>query len=177
MRHVLAPLPAAVLGVLLVTGCTGGSPASTPAASPGGSPSEASTSSAPAVPARHRAAPATGSGAAELTRPTNASRPVPCGGVHTAVTIYVGRLDTRVTGTPWRSTPTTVTKQLAPAAGASSRRTWGVRAPRGTSGRFNVVWFSPTLEQSGRGADWFRCDLIAFDRADALLALPPARSG
>jgi hypothetical protein len=38
--------------------------------------------------------------------------------------------------------------------------------------RFNVVWFSPTPAQSSRGAAWFRCDVIAFARADSLLELP-----
>jgi hypothetical protein len=38
--------------------------------------------------------------------------------------------------------------------------------------RFNVVWFSPTLRQSDLGADWFRCDLVAFAGADTLLPLP-----
>jgi Septum formation len=175
MRHVLAPLPAAVLGVLLVTGCTGGSPASTPAASPGGSPSEASTSSAPAVPA----APPSGAcyrlRSRELTRPASSSRPVPCGGVHTSVTIHVGRLDTRVSGRSVAADSDVVTERLA----AGCRRqlaayVGGSRTARDLS-RLNVVWFSPTPEQTGLGAAWSRCDLIAFDRADALLALPPAR--
>ena len=41
--------------------------------------------------------------------------------------------------------------------------------------RFNVVWYSPTLEQSDQGADWFRCDLIAFAGSDQLVALPGRR--
>jgi hypothetical protein len=41
--------------------------------------------------------------------------------------------------------------------------------------RFQVVWFSPTLAQSDRGADWFRCDLIAFATEDTLFPLPPPR--
>ena len=38
--------------------------------------------------------------------------------------------------------------------------------------RFNVVWYSPTLEQSDQGADWFRCDVIAFAGQDQLASLP-----
>ncbi len=40
--------------------------------------------------------------------------------------------------------------------------------------RFNVVWFSPTLDQADRGASWFRCDLIAFADAERLYQLPGA---
>ncbi len=40
--------------------------------------------------------------------------------------------------------------------------------------RFNVVWFSPTLAQSDAGADWFRCDVMAFaDERDAARAAAP----
>ncbi len=35
-----------------------------------------------------------------------------------------------------------------------------------------MVWYSPTLEQSDRGADWFRCDLVAFATGDRLADLP-----
>ena len=38
--------------------------------------------------------------------------------------------------------------------------------------RFNVVWYSPTLDQSDQGADWFRCDVIAFAGQDRLASLP-----
>jgi putative regulator of septum formation len=38
--------------------------------------------------------------------------------------------------------------------------------------RLNVVWYSPTLDESDQGADWFRCDVIAFAGQDRLAALP-----
>ena len=35
-----------------------------------------------------------------------------------------------------------------------------------------MVWYSPTLEQSDAGADWFRCDLIAFAGRTSCAPLP-----
>ena len=37
------------------------------------------------------------------------------------------------------------------------------------------VWFSPTVEESDAGADWFRCDVIAVAADDELAALAGAR--
>jgi hypothetical protein len=174
MRHVLAPLPAAALAVLLVSGCTGGTPTSAPAASSGGSPSTASTSAAPVVPAPPRGA-CYRLAVRELTRPASSSRPVPCDGVHTSLTIHVGRLRTAVDGHTVAVGSAVVTKRLAGTCRrALASYVGGSRTTRDLS-RFNVVWFSPTPEQSGQGARWSRCDLVAFERAEALLALPPAR--
>ena len=51
----------------------------------------------------------------------------------------------------------------------------GGSADRARLSRFNVVWYSPTLDQSDQGADWFRCDLIAFAGEDQLASLPGTR--
>jgi hypothetical protein len=172
-----AGLGVAVL--LLASACTGGSPSPsrsdrTGGASPG-TPSTAPASSAAVVPVPPPAGACYRLTSAELTRATNSSRPVPCTGQHTAGTIYVGRLDTVVEGhsvavdsaAVQRQLSTTCPRRLAAYVGGSART-------RALS-RFNVVWYSPTLEQSDRGADWFRCDLIAFARGDTLLSLPPTR--
>ena len=39
------------------------------------------------------------------------------------------------------------------------------------------VWFTPTLQQSDSGADWFRCDVVALARANELLELTGSLSG
>lgn len=38
--------------------------------------------------------------------------------------------------------------------------------------RFEVVWFSPSLEQADAGANWYRCDIVALRSPGALLPLP-----
>jgi len=92
----------------------------------------------------------------QLTRPTNASRPVACGSQHNTRTIYVGRLSTVVDGHAVAVDSDTVQHQLATTC---PRRldayVGGSRTARDLS-RFRVVWFSPTVAQSDAGADWFR---------------------
>jgi hypothetical protein len=109
---------------------------------------------------------------AELTRPTSASEPVPCNRAHTSRTVFVGRLDTVVQGHSLAVDSAAVQRQLSTTCPARlAAYVGGSRTTRDLS-RFAVVWFSPTLEQSDAGADWFRCDLVAFGTGDGLLALP-----
>lgn len=190
------PLPAALLMplamVTVLSGCSsGGTHPSAPAASsssslPAGSPESAgSAGSGSAASSASSAAPASPTaplrprqGAcyrltrAELTQPTNDSRPVACTTSHTARTIYVGRLRTEAGGRPAPVTSSAVQRQLS---STCPRRlaayVGGSRRTRELS-RLDVVWYRPTLAQSGQGAEWFRCDLIAFGQADTLLTLP-----
>jgi len=97
---------------------------------------------------------------------------VPCSGRHTARTIYVGRLRP-VGGHPVAVGSAAAQRQLADTCPRRLAGYVGGSATTRALSRFNVVWFSPTPEQADRGADWFRCDLVAFDRGARLLALPP----
>lgn len=164
-----------VITLLVLTACTGGSPSASKR-TPTSAPSATATSRTPTAPAPPAAPSATACyrlSTEQLAEPTNSSAPVPCSGQHTAATIYVGRLDMVVDGhavaidsaAVQRQLSTTCPRRLAAYVGGSGRT-------RALS-RFNVVWYSPTLAQSDRGADWFRCDLILFAKADTLLPLPP----
>ncbi len=176
MSRVLRRMAAALACAALVAGCSG--PSSSPSAdpSPSGSASASSTPSEAATPAVVPRAPRakacyrlTG---AELTKPTNASTPVPCASRHTAQTIYVGTLDMVVDGHSVAVDSATVQKQLSTTCPRKLAAYVGGSATARDLSRFNVVWYSPTLEQSDQGADWFRCDLIAFAAQDQLAALP-----
>ena len=116
--------------------------------------------------------------AAQLTKPTNASTPVPCrsaahrpddlrrhAGHRRRRPLGRRRLGDRAEAAVARTCP----RKLAAYVGGSA-------TARDLS-RFNVVWYSPTLEQSDQGADWFRCDLIAFAGQDQLAPLPATRRG
>ena len=161
----------------LLAGCTG-SPSSSPSAdtSPSASASASVTPSRAATPAVVPRAPREKAcyrlTAAQLTPPTNASTPVPCSSRHTAQTIYVGTLDTVVDGHSVAVDSATVQKQLSTTCPRKLAAYVGGSATARDLSRFNVVWYSPTLEQSDQGADWFRCDLIAFAAQDQLAALP-----
>ena len=163
----------AVLALLLAAGCTGGSPHGSSAPSRTTSRSAAVTSAAPppAPPPRdacYRLSPD------QLTRPSNSSAAVPCTARHTARTIYVGHLDTVVHGHSVGVGSDVVRRQLAGTCPRKLASYLGGSTSHRHLSRFNVVWFSPTPAQSDRGAAWFRCDLIAFARADSLLDLPEA---
>ena len=176
----LRALLGALATVLLLAGCTG-DPAAPPSPSRSSSTTSAPSSpeAAPSTPAVVPAAPKNLAcyrlSTSQLTQPTHASTPVPCASRHTAQTIYVGMLDTVVDGhavavdsaTVQRQLSTTCPRKLAAYVGGS-------RTARDLS-RFNVVWYSPTLDQSDAGADWFRCDLIAFAGQDQLAPLPGTR--
>jgi hypothetical protein len=110
----------------------------------------------------------------QLLRPTNASRPVPCSRPHTARTIGVGRLDTVVAGHSVAVDSEAVQRQLATRCRRELAEFVGGSATTRRLSRLNVVWYSPTLAQSDRGADWFRCDVVGFAKGDTLLDLPSA---
>lgn len=171
----------AVLALLVLGGCTGGSGSSAePSTSPSAAatlPSEPATTPRPVVPpapgktACYRLAPG------QLTRPTNDSEPVPCNSPHTSRTIFVGTLDTVVNGHSVAVDSAFVQRQLASTCPRKLASYVGGSAKARDLSRFAVVWFSPTLAESDRGADWFRCDLVAFSVETSLLGLPRTPPG
>jgi hypothetical protein len=97
--------------------------------------------------------------------PTRTRKPVPCTGVHTAVTYFVGQY-----------------RRSLPVDGAAVHRLVSTACPRRFSGfvggtpedrrlsMLRPVWFTPTVEQAGKGAHWFECVAIAL-RDEQHLAL------
>jgi hypothetical protein len=175
---------ATVASLLLLAGCTTSAddPAARRAApaSPS-SPSEepSGTTSAPVAPQRPPAPPPDGAcyrlGFDQLTEPSNRSHPVPCSERHDAQTIHVGRLDTVVAGHALSVDSDRVLRQLsAECPRRFADHVGGTPQDRDLS-RLEVVWFAPTLAQGDRGADWFRCDVVALAGREALFPLPPPR--
>ena len=194
----------AVATLLLLAGCDTGEPTATPASpatSPSasaGSPDGTGTTDAPTSPGTARSAgPSESTTSAEptveippappedacyrlrlreLTEPTSSRDPVPCTDAHNAQTVHVGELDTVVDGHSVAVDSRVVQEQLASTCpGRLASYVGGSPQLRALS-RFEVVWYSPTLEQSDRGATWFRCDLVAFATSDRLADLPrPSR--
>jgi hypothetical protein len=177
-----------VVGCLLLVGaCSGGSPSSSPdspsssAASSTSSSSAASSAASPSaasptpVPAAPKVSACYRLSTAELTRPTNASAPISCRARHNARTVYVGRLDTVVDGHSVAVDSRIAQRQLATTCPRKLASYLGGSATERDLSRFNVVWYSPTLQQSDAGAAWFRCDLVAFADASRLYDLPRKR--
>jgi hypothetical protein len=169
-------VPGAVAVALLASGCTGGSSPSQdpPSASPTATATGTGSSTAQPAPPKPKRAACYRLTPAELTRPSNGSSPVPCRARHTARTIFVGRLGTVVDGHALAVDSDAVQRQLSRTCPRKLAAYVGGGPRIRNLSRFNVVWFSPSLEQSDAGADWFRCDLIAFDRQSSLYALPRA---
>ncbi|MGC4109660.1 MAG: septum formation family protein [Nocardioides sp.] len=152
----------------LVLGACSGSGSSTPEAGP--TPADASSPTpTQTVPARPEKPPKVGScyrlGYAEALAPTLDKRPATCGGVHTAVTFYVGSLRAHVATDSARARrleSTVCPRRFATFVGGTldQRRVSMLR----------TVWFGPSTEQAGVGAHWFVCTAIAL-RGDQNLAL------
>ena len=174
---------AAVVASLLLAGaCTNESDSPSGAASPAVEPSP-STSTTPAPATEEQAAVPEGPEdaacyrltVAQLTRPTNASRPVDCGRRHDAQTIHVGELDMYVDGHAVAVDSTYVQRQLSRTCPRRLAGYLGGSQQDRDLSRFEVVWFSPTLKQSDQGARWFRCDVVALAGPGRLFPLPPPR--
>ena len=164
----------------LLCACTGTS--STPNAdqeSPAAATSpavSAGSSSGASTPVRLPAAPRTGAcyrlSFADATGPTNRKTAVPCSEDHTAVTIYVGKLDLVVGGHAVGVDSDRAQKQVASTCTSKLPAYLGGSTEERQLSRFQVIWFGPTLRQSDAGADWFRCDLVAVGTGEQLMRLP-----
>ena len=176
-------LAGAVATALIASGCTTGagqppaeqSHAADTAASTASAPvASTSTPVAPVPPAPERSA-CYRLRFADLTEPSNDSRPVPCSGRHDAQTIHVGRLDTHVDGHAVAVDSDRVLRQLSTECPRRLAAHLGGTREDLRLSRFEVVWFSPTLVESDLGARWFRCDVVALAGQDTLFPLPPPR--
>lgn len=123
---------------------------------------------APAVP-RERACYDLGYDA--VLEPTSQAGPVACSATHTSRTYAVGELDLVVDG--HLLAVDSVAAQAQPAERCPGRLAefLGGTTDDLRLSVFRPVWYSPTVEQSDAGADWFRCDVIALARDEELAPL------
>lgn len=173
MTRRTASTVALALAGLLLSACTGegdrsGGESPTPT-EPTTSPSVSETPEPPAAP---RAGACYRLTVRKAARPTNQSEPVGCDSAHTARTIHVGQLDLVVNGHAVAVDSRLAQRQLERTCPAQLARFLGGDAAQRALTRFQVVWFSPTLEEADLGATWFRCDVIAFGDGERLLTLP-----
>jgi hypothetical protein len=140
----------------------GTGPERTPSAS--ASPS-ASPSSATPTPARLPTAPREGAchrlSYEDAVAPTTSLRDVPCDQEHTSVTFAVGELDTVVSGHLVTVDSERVRDQVTEACPDLFEAHVGGTLEQQRLSVLHAVGFTPTVEQSDRGATWFRCDAVA----------------
>ncbi len=108
----------------------------------------------------------------EATAPTSGKPAVSCKKRHTTQTYYVGRLDTVVDGHLLAVDSRLAQRQISESCPRHLDSYVGGSASARELSRIKPVWFSPTIEQSDKGASWFRCDAVALDRAGTLASLP-----
>ncbi len=161
---------AGVVAALLLTACSG-STSSAPRADPTPVVSSPTVSHSAKLPPPPPALPHAcyRLGYDDAVAPTSAKKPVSCSGRHTAVTFYAGTFDRHlaVDGPQVHRLESTVCPQhFATFVGGTpdTRRLSLLR----------TIWFTPTVEESGLGAHWFRCVAISL-RDDRHLALVTGR--
>ena len=178
MRRALAvaALAAALATPSVLAGCSGdGGPSSAPSPDGTGS-SSASGAATPSAAPPPTATPAPRPPRAGCYRfgfdaalaPTTDVRPVPCTRRHTSVTYAVGRLDTVVDGHLLAVDSRRVQAQPARACPRLLRSFLDGTPEQLRLSMLRPVWFTPTVEESDAGADWFRCDVIALAGPDRL---------
>ncbi|MCW2712486.1 MAG: hypothetical protein JWP24_2680 [Marmoricola sp.] len=173
MRRTLTA--AATVVLLLVAGCSS-SATRRPAADAGPSPSTVAGSAAPA-PAVPRSGSCHDLTVTEATEPVDRGDPVPCGRPHTSVTFKVGQLSPVVDGHLLAVDSRTVRAQIARSCPDFPGALLGGDRTAQQLSRFEVVWFSPSLEQADAGANWYRCDVVAVRSEGRLLPLPVRLDG
>jgi hypothetical protein len=165
-------LAALLLATGLVAGCSadgdpGGDAPPAPATS---SPTDSPTRTRPAPPPPrdgtcHRL------GYAEAVAPTAPSSDVDCAGDHTSQTFHVGTLDRTVGGHLLAVDARRLQDRAAEECPSRLAGFVGGTEEQRRLSMLRAVWFTPTVEQSDRGADWLRCDAIAVAAPEELLPL------
>ncbi|GAB2989715.1 septum formation family protein [Nocardioides montaniterrae] len=162
MADRLRVLLAGLAGVLLLAGC-GSSPTAPP-------PEPTKPAAAPPPPA----APSTGR-CYDMTLKqtlgwTSGAKAQACSAKHTTETYDVGTLDTVVDGHLLGVDSARVQQQVPAACRKGLDRFLGGTPDRARLSMVRPVWFTPTVAQSDKGADWFRCDVVVVASTRSLAA-------
>ena len=175
---------AALLLLLPLAGCSGGD------TSGDGSTNDAAASSSPSTTPSASATPTTATAAPKprdracyrldydaAVAPTSTAKPQDCGGAHTAMTYAVGTLDTVVAGHLVAVDSAKVQQQVATECPQRLPAFLGGSPEALRLSMLRAVWFTPTVEESDAGADWYRCDVIAVAAEGRLAPLTGALRG
>ncbi len=162
----------AIAAVLLLAGGCSGDDA-TPSTPETLSPTPSPTPAPPAPPTADEAAAPESGGCHRLSfdealAPTSGTGAVKCTKAHTAETYAVGRVVNLVDGHLLAIDSDRVQDQVATTCpDALSEAVGGSRDDVRLS-MLRAVWFTPTVEESDAGADWYRCDVVALAGAESL---------
>ena len=103
--------------------------------------------------------------------PVAHGEPVACDRTHTAITFRVGDLDTVVDGHLVSVDSQRVQAQVARECPAAFDEFVGGTDEARRLTMLRPVWFTPSLQQSDGGANWYRCDAVAIAADEELAPL------
>jgi hypothetical protein len=172
-RRTTSLLIAAAAAAVALAGCSSSNdedPTTDPTPSSSTSPSPSATPPPAAAPPP--AAPEKGACYAltfrQVLAPTSRAEPTKCSGAHTSETYAVGTLDTVVDGHLLAVDSDRVQKQVSTACPAELPSYLGGDQAALRLSMFRPLWFTPTVAQSDRGANWYRCDVVVVAGDDQL---------
>jgi hypothetical protein len=173
----------ALLLGLVLTGCSdepadrsGGTPSATPTPTPTPTP-------APTPAPRATEAPRPEDGAChrldvdEALAPTAGLGAVGCRTAHTSQTYAVGRVDHVVDGHLLAVDSVQVQRQVATVCPEALPEAVGGSLVDVRLSMLRAVWFTPTVEESDAGADWYRCDVVAVAGPERLIEVRGSLAG
>ncbi|HWJ83117.1 MAG TPA: septum formation family protein [Nocardioides sp.] len=162
----------ALVAVLLLAGCTSESePTPTPEPSPTPPPTAEPPPPGPDTGACYRLT------FKQALAPTTRRKPQPCDRAHTSETYDVGRLDTLVDGHLVAVDSDRVQQQVAEDCPARLSSFLGGDLEDLRLSMVRPVWFTPTVAESDRGADWYRCDAVVVAGDSELAELDHSLAG
>lgn len=94
--------------------------------------------------------------------PTTDSAPVDCAAPHTTETVAVGRVTSVVDGHLLAIDSEEVQGQVAAACPTQLQKYVGASLRKLRLSMVRPVWFTPTVDDSDKGADWYRCDAVVL---------------
>lgn len=157
---------AACLVTLAVTGCSGGDPDDgDPSPTASASPTAATEQPFPKDRACYQLT------VEQAVAPTADLPPVDCADEHTSITFAVGRLDNVADGHLLAVDSQRVQDAVAEICPAKFAEFAGGTEETRRLSMLRTVWFTPTVEESDTGAEWYRCDAIAVAADDELAPL------
>lgn len=109
--------------------------------------------------------------------PTSQRKARSCDRPHTAETYAVGRLDTLVDGHLVAVDSDRAQAQVAEACPAGLSGFVGGDVDALRLSMLRAVWFTPTVEESDAGEDWYRCDVVVVGGPTSLLKVTGSLEG
>jgi Septum formation len=157
-----------LVATLAVAGCSSGDDEPEAAPTPSASTTTPAPPTAPPAPPRPQRLQCRRLSYDEALAPTDSDRVVGCKAPHTGQTYAVGQLRTVIGGHLVAVDSDRVQAQVARVCPRKLAAFLGSTDDALRLTMLRAVWFTPSVEQSDAGANWYRCDVVAVAGDDRL---------